>query len=89
MEVINLVMDIICGIYKIENRVNHKIYIGQSVDIYTRWYNHKHSLRNGIHYNKHLQKSWDKYGEENFEFFKKLCYEKLNVVNNNDEERSE
>ena len=28
-------------------------------------------------------------GEENFEFFKKLCYEKLNVVNNNDEERSE
>ena len=62
-------MDIICGIYKIENRVNHKIYIGQSVDIYTRWYNHKHSLCNGIHYNTHLQKSWDKYGEDNFEFY--------------------
>ena len=61
-------MDIICGIYKIENKINHKIYIGKSIDIYTRWYNHKHSLRNGVHYNLHLQKSWNKYGEDNFEF---------------------
>lgn len=61
-------MDTICGIYKIENKINHKVYIGQSVDIYTRWYNHKHNLLNGTHYNSHLQKSWDKYGEENFDF---------------------
>ncbi len=61
-------MDTICGIYKIENKINHKVYIGQSVDIYTRWYNHKHDLLNGVHYNSHLQKSWNKYGEENFNF---------------------
>lgn len=67
-EVINLVMETICGVYKIENMINHKVYIGQSVDIYTRWYNHKHDLRNGSHYNSHLQQSWNKYGEENFDF---------------------
>lgn len=61
-------MEMICGIYKIKNQINNKVYIGQSIDIYTRWYNHKHDLRNGVHYNTHLQKSWDKYGEENFEF---------------------
>lgn len=61
-------MDIICGIYKIENKINHKVYIGQSIDIYTRWYNHKYCLRNGTHYNLHLQNSWNKYGEENFDF---------------------
>ena len=31
----------ICGIYKIENLVNGKVYIGQSVDIYKRWIEHK------------------------------------------------
>ena len=31
----------ICGIYKITNQVNSKIYIGQSKDIYRRWKEHK------------------------------------------------
>lgn len=61
-------MDTICGIYMIKNIVNGKVYIGQSVDIYTRWYNHKRDLSNGVHYNTHLQKSWNKYGESSFEF---------------------
>ena len=61
-------MEIICGIYKIENQVNHKIYVGQSVDIYERWRQHKYSLHNGNHYNTHLQGAWNKYGEESFEF---------------------
>ena len=29
-------MEKICGIYKVENKINHKIYIGQSKDIYSR-----------------------------------------------------
>lgn len=27
----------ICGIYKITNKINGKVYIGQSIDIYDRW----------------------------------------------------
>lgn len=56
------------GIYKIENKVNGKVYIGQSIDIEKRWKCHTSYLNSGIHHNKHLQSAWDKYGEENFEF---------------------
>ena len=57
-----------CGIYKIENKVNKKVYIGLSKAIYKRWDDHKYHLRHHKHYNKHLQRAWDKYGEDNFEF---------------------
>lgn len=30
----------VCGIYKITNMKNDKVYIGQAVDIYKRWYEH-------------------------------------------------
>lgn len=56
------------GIYKIENLVNRKIYIGQSVNIPQRWAEHKANLRNNKHENKHLQNAWNKYHEENFDF---------------------
>jgi group I intron endonuclease len=56
------------GIYSITNKLNDKIYVGSSVDIKNRWRQHKHSLRKGSHPNKHLQSSWDKYGEASFEF---------------------
>lgn len=60
----------ICGIYKIENLVNGKVYIGQSVDIYKRWTEHKCSCKNenGVEYNKILYKSFRKYGIDNFSF---------------------
>ena len=56
------------GIYKIENLVNYKVYIGQSVDIEGRWYSHIHDLNDGTHQNKHLQNAWNKYGSESFIF---------------------
>lgn len=56
------------GIYLIRNKANNKVYVGQSVDIKQRWYNHKRELKNGTHYNEHLQKAYNKYGKENFEF---------------------
>lgn len=56
------------GIYCIENKINHKKYIGQSIHIYRRWVEHKWELNHNEHHNDYLQKSWNKYGEENFEF---------------------
>ena len=56
------------GIYKIENLLNGKVYIGQSVDITKRWSTHVAELNNNCHHNIHLQNAWNKYGEENFEF---------------------
>ena len=56
------------GVYKIQNRVNGKCYIGRSKDIEFRWSNHLDQLRKGNHGNLGLQVDWDKYGEENFIF---------------------
>ena len=56
------------GIYLIRNKINNKVYVGQSVNIKDRWSNHKRELEKGIHYNDHLQKSYNKYGKINIEF---------------------
>ena len=57
------------GIYMIKNLINNKIYIGQTQDRFIeRYWNHKWKLNNKIHDNKHLQRSWNKYGEDAFEF---------------------
>lgn len=56
------------GIYKIQNIINNKVYIGQSVDIELRWKEHLYALSKNIHENKHLQNAWNKYGESNFTF---------------------
>lgn len=57
------------GIYKIENRVNNSVYVGQtSKGFQRRFWFHQWKLRQGIHDNTYLQHSWDKYGEDNFYF---------------------
>jgi group I intron endonuclease len=56
------------GIYIITNIVNNKKYIGSSLDYRQRIRQHKYSLRKNSHYNKHLQSSFNKYGEKNFKF---------------------
>lgn len=58
----------ISGIYCIRNIINGKIYIGQSKSCVYRWREHKSSLRGGYHDNSYLQASFDKYGEEAFEY---------------------
>ena len=56
------------GIYKINNIITNKIYIGSAVDISNRWAVHKYQLRNKLHASKHLQNSWNLYGEDSFKF---------------------
>ena len=60
----------ICGIYMILNKINDKMYIGQSKNIIKRWKSHKCALNSKVtrHPNKNFKKDWDIYGEDNFEF---------------------
>lgn len=48
--------------------INHKIYIGSSIDVKRRICSHKYQLINNKHHNYHLQKSINKYNIDNFEF---------------------
>ena len=56
------------GIYKIENTHTHKVYIGQSTNIESRWEHHLTALKHNKHRNAHLQNAWNKYGAECFTF---------------------
>ena len=57
------------GIYMIRNKVNNKMYIGQTGrDIKNRLNEYLQDLRTNKHYNSYLQNAWNKYGEDNFEF---------------------
>lgn len=58
-----------CGIYCIENVVNTKKYIGQSVNIDNRWSSHLCELNAGTHYNDYLQNARGKYGPGSFKFY--------------------
>jgi group I intron endonuclease len=58
----------ISGIYQIRNIINGKCYIGSSINIQERWGAHKRTLRKNQHYNKYLQRAWNKHGEGCFEF---------------------
>ncbi len=58
------------GIYEIVNLADGKAssYVGSSVNIEKRWREHKCRLQGGQHENSHLQRAWDKYGEDAFVF---------------------
>lgn len=56
------------GIYEILNTVNGKRYVGQTSNLSKRWGEHRSALKRGRHENSRLQRSWDKYGENAFEF---------------------
>lgn len=56
------------GIYAILNKVNGKRYIGSSKNMKRRWCSHSSNLRLNRHRNIYLQRAWNKYGEDAFEF---------------------
>lgn len=54
------------GIYQITNTANGYRYIGSSVNIWRRRYEHFSMLRKNTHRNARLQSAWNKYGEKCF-----------------------
>lgn len=57
-----------CGIYTVTCTKNHTVYVGQSINIRSRWRDHRKKLKAGTHYNKFMQSSFNKYGADNFEY---------------------
>ena len=55
------------GIYGIKNKVNGKIYIGQSIEIERRYKDHMRDLKKKRHANAHLSNSFNIYGENSWE----------------------
>lgn len=58
----------ISGIYKIINKIDGKYYVGSSQDINKRWNSHLNKLNKNNHINIHLQRAWNKYGKNSFQF---------------------
>ena len=56
------------GTYKIVNKINNKIYYGSSKHIKKRFKQHKSQLKNNKHHCLYLQRAYNKYGANNFEY---------------------
>ncbi len=69
----------IIGIYKIENIIDGKKYIGSSEDIEDRFSKHIWKLNKKEHDNIYLQRAWNKYGEKNF------IFDCIEICNENEE----
>lgn len=63
-------------IYEIVNILNNKKYIGKTKNFLIRKNRHLYELSNNRHHCLHLQRAWNKYGEENFIF--NVLYSDLN-----------
>lgn len=57
-----------CGIYTIINIITGDYYIGSSNDVRGRIRSHRSELARNKHSNCHLQRAYNKYGADNFEF---------------------
>lgn len=55
-------------VYYIINKLNGDVYIGSSLEVKKRFNKHKSQLKRGIHHSAILQRAWNKYGEDNFDF---------------------
>lgn len=69
----------ICGVYLLRNLINNKVYVGQSINIYYRWNQHKYNALNNK-LDDYLHRAIRKYGWENFskEIIEECSPEELN-----------
>jgi group I intron endonuclease len=50
------------GVYCWKNKVNGKVYVGSASQCFSRRKSaHLRNLKNGVHWNEHLQRAWNKY----------------------------
>lgn len=64
------------GIYCIKNKISGKVYIGSSKNIERRFRRHRTELNTKRHSNKHLERAYQRDGEENFDFIiLEICLE--------------
>jgi group I intron endonuclease len=68
------------GIYAISHIQSGKLYIGSAVNISKRKSVHVANLRTGKHHSIKLQRAWNKYGEESFEFKTLLVCDKKDLL---------
>ena len=84
------------GVYRIQNIIEDKNYIGKSWNIEQRWRQHIATLKSNKHINSKLQSAFNKYGLDSFKFtileeadkpelmdyFESYYTEKYNAINN-------
>lgn len=56
------------GIYLITNTANGKEYVGKDIRLPHRWSGHRCMLSKGKHKNTHLQRAWEVYGGQSFDY---------------------
>lgn len=62
------------GCYVIENKLNGHRYVGSSVNVPVRLAWHRRLLKHDKHHSRHLQRAWNKYGRDAFDFiFLMIC----------------
>jgi group I intron endonuclease len=78
-------MDYSCGIYKIENVVNKKMYIGGSKNLHRRKSEHFSKLKYDKNGNYFLQKEYNEHGKDSF-IFSVLIYCEPHEINRYEQE---
>ena len=56
------------GVIQITNRINGKIFIAAYPNLKNRWLTIKGQLGTGMHVNSQLQKDWNQFGPEAFDY---------------------
>lgn len=57
------------GVYQIKSKLDGRLYVGSSVDVYVRWREHKYNAMNhNLKIKQVICRAIEKYGEENFEW---------------------